>query len=104
MSELSDFERGQIVGAQLAGLSVRDTAQLCGVSSRTVTKVMSVFNKHGYTVSAKSQKQKLKPKRKNLPKAAGGDASEKAGCDLEANLPKSDVESELSEPQIKGGQ
>lgn len=103
MSELSDFERGQIVGAQLSGLSVRDTAQLCDVSSRTVIKVMSVFNKHGYTVPAKkNHRQKLQPKRIRQAKAAGRDASEKPVSDSDVNMPKQDEpESKITDAQIE---
>jgi predicted transcriptional regulator len=53
MGDLSDFERGQIVGARLARASVIITATLLGVSSATVSKVMSAYTNHGKTTSAK---------------------------------------------------
>jgi hypothetical protein len=39
MGDLSDFERGQIVGARLAGASVTKTAQF----GATVSKFMSAY-------------------------------------------------------------
>jgi hypothetical protein len=39
MGDLSDFERGQIVGARLAGAPVTKPATLLGVSREAVSKV-----------------------------------------------------------------
>jgi hypothetical protein len=51
--ETSEFERGQIVGARLAGTSVRKPAILLGASRATVSKVMSAYTNHGKTKAAK---------------------------------------------------
>jgi transposase len=53
MRALFNFERGQIVGACLAGTSVIKTATLLGVSRVTVFTVMSAYTNHGKTTSAK---------------------------------------------------
>jgi hypothetical protein len=53
MRDLSDFERGEIVGAHLAGASVTKTETLLGVSRGTVPKVMSAYTIRGKTTSAK---------------------------------------------------
>jgi hypothetical protein len=45
--------RGQIFGVHLAGASVTKTTMLLGVSSATVSKVMSAYMNHGKTTSAK---------------------------------------------------
>ena len=45
--DLSDFERGFIVGAQMAGASVTKTAQLAGVAIEIVIKVTSAFRSMG---------------------------------------------------------
>jgi hypothetical protein len=53
MGDLSDFERGQIVGARFAEASVTKSATLLCVSRATVSEVMSACTNHGETTSAK---------------------------------------------------
>jgi hypothetical protein len=53
MSDLSDFESGQIAGARLAGESVTKPATLLCVSRATVSKVMSACTNHGKIISEK---------------------------------------------------
>jgi transposase len=50
---LSDFAKGQIIGARLAGASVIKTATLLGVSRATVSKVIFAYTNHGKTTSGK---------------------------------------------------
>jgi transposase len=52
-SDLSNFERGQIIGARLSGASVNKTVTLLGVSRATVSKVMSAYTNHRMTTPAK---------------------------------------------------
>ncbi len=62
MSELSDFRKGQIMGACLTGASVNLTAQLFGVLETTVFMIMNAYTKHGKTSLEKKnsgQKQKV---------------------------------------------
>jgi hypothetical protein len=49
IGDLSDFERGQIIDAHLAGTSVSKTATLLGVSRMTFSEVMLVYMNHGMT-------------------------------------------------------
>ena len=47
MANLSDFQRGQIVGARMAGASVTETSRMLDVSRGTVSKVMTAFERGG---------------------------------------------------------
>ena len=53
MADLSDFKRGQFVGAHMAGASVTKMAELFGVAKSTVSKVVTSFEKEGKTSSLK---------------------------------------------------
>jgi biotin operon repressor len=55
MGDLSKFERGQIVGAHLAGASVTKTTKhvLLGISRTTVSKIISAYKNSGTTTSSK---------------------------------------------------
>jgi transposase len=53
MGDLSDIERGQIIGTRLAGASVIKIATLLCVWRPTVSKVLSAYTNHGKTTSAK---------------------------------------------------
>jgi len=62
MGDLPDFQRGQIVGACLAGASVTTMTTLLGLSRAAVSKVMTTYTRHGRSSSAKrnsGQKPKL---------------------------------------------
>jgi len=47
MGDLSDFPRGQTVGARLAGASVTKMATLLGVSRAAFSKVMMTYTNLG---------------------------------------------------------
>jgi len=53
MGDVSDFQRGQMVGARLTGTSVTKMLTLLGVSRPTFSKVMTTYTNHGKTPSAK---------------------------------------------------
>jgi len=61
MGDSPEFQRGQIVGARLAGAPVIKTATLLGASRAAVSKVMTTYTNHGNTSSAK-RKRGRKPK------------------------------------------
>jgi len=54
------FQRGQIVGAHLAGASVTKMATLLGVFRATVSKVMTAYTNHGMTSATRNSDQKPK--------------------------------------------
>ncbi|KAG7520873.1 hypothetical protein JOB18_037657 [Solea senegalensis] len=104
MNELSDFDRGQIIGAQLGGLSVRETAKLCDVSGRTVIKVMSEYNIHGHAASVKKN-SKQRPKTKTETPAKEKDdevaAKVKPTPDSKVNIQSPDDKGETPESWTK---
>lgn len=60
--ELTEFQRGRIVGAREAGASIAETCKLVGVARATVCRIMSEYKKHGKTSPDKSscgRKQKM---------------------------------------------
>jgi predicted transcriptional regulator len=60
--DLSDFQRGNIVGACFTGASVTKMATLLGVSGTAVSNVTTAYTYHGKTSSARrnsGQKPKL---------------------------------------------
>lgn len=100
MSELTDFKRGQIVGSQLGGMSVRDTAKLCDVSSRTVIKVMSVYNNYGHTPLARKNPKVKSQTKKSTVKKASGEGESTTGhslLDTEVSLRKRDEDKKITE-------
>ena len=52
MEDLSDFQRGQIFGAPLAGSSVTKRVILLGVSIAAVSIVVTAYTNRGKTSSA----------------------------------------------------
>jgi predicted transcriptional regulator len=52
MGDSSHFQRGQIIGAQLAGASVTKSATLLGVSRAAISMVITAYTYHGKTSSA----------------------------------------------------
>ncbi|GFS97720.1 hypothetical protein TNCV_2558751 [Trichonephila clavipes] len=66
MSYLSDFQRCQIIGDRLAGVSVSETSQFLGASRSTVSKVMTAYAQSGKISSVKhksERKERLGEKR-----------------------------------------
>ena len=53
MANLSEFKRGQIVGARMAGARVTKTAELFCVVRSNVLKVTTAFEKEGKNSSLK---------------------------------------------------
>jgi hypothetical protein len=53
VGDFTDFQRGQIFGAHLAGASVTKTATLLVVSRAAVFKVMMTYTNHGRTSTFK---------------------------------------------------
>ena len=53
MAVLSDFKRGQIVGARMAGARVTKIAELFSVARSIVSKIMTTYEKEGKTSSLK---------------------------------------------------
>ena len=61
MSELSNMQRGKIIGAHFPGASMSRTTNLVGVSRTTMSRVMTVYTNLGKVSSAKhSSGQNLK--------------------------------------------
>jgi transposase len=55
MANLSDFHRGQMVGARMTGACVTETSRTLDVPSGTVTKEMTTFERKGKTSTTKQR-------------------------------------------------
>ena len=65
MADLTEFQRGLVVGVHMAVVCVTKTSELFGVVRITVSKVMTTFEKDGKTSSLKQnsgRKRKLSDK------------------------------------------
>uniref|UniRef100_A0A669EIK2 Insertion element IS150 protein InsJ-like helix-turn-helix domain-containing protein n=2 Tax=Oreochromis TaxID=8139 RepID=A0A669EIK2_ORENI len=96
--ELTDFEKGKIVGARIGGMSVSETAELCNVSARTVMKVMSAYKNYGFTASA--QKKKTRKPQKNTV-ANGKAARAKVVPESEVETQNPDEDMDTPEPKTQ---
>ena len=54
MRDLTEYGKGQVVGARSAGDSVTKTAELLGFSRSTISRTMAELKKHGKTFSNQS--------------------------------------------------
>ena len=53
IADQSDFKRGCIIGAHMAGASLTKSAELFGVAKSAILKIMTAFEKDGKTSSLK---------------------------------------------------
>lgn len=58
MSYLSDFQRGQIIAARQAGVSITETTQLLGVPRSTQSKAMAACPQRSKTSLAKKNNKR----------------------------------------------
>ena len=62
MGDFSDFQRGQIFGARLAGASVTKPETLLGISRAALSKVMTTCTNHGKISAKRKSGRKIKTK------------------------------------------
>jgi hypothetical protein len=60
LGDLSNFERGQIVGMHLAGACIAKSATLLGVLRAKVSKVVLAYTNHGKTSAKRNSGLKSK--------------------------------------------
>ena len=59
MTDLSDFKRGQLVGACMAGTNMTKITESLGVARSTVSKVMTAFEKEGKNLLTEAKLWKI---------------------------------------------